>query len=274
MFIYKLYIFLFGLKVAFCTCEPEHSIGFKKIKNKASIVKTGKVPVCINESSGLAKAWQDGYYWTHNDSGGSPELYMIDDRGFIYDTLAIANAENVDWEDLAKDTEGFIYVGDFGNNVGARDTLKIYKSKGGHTEMLSFLPPNQTEKFDCEAFFWYQNQLYLFTKSWQKKIKKTILYRMPDTAGTHQLEKVDELELNTQVTAADISPTNATFALMTYGKVLFFKVNEHQINFKTPAFCIKTARKQTEAMVFENENEVFFTNEQRQLFKIGLSSIK
>ena len=74
------------------------------------------MPTCINESSGLVKAWQENYYWTINDSGGNTELYMIGEQGRVFDTLLVNDSKNIDWEDLTKDDKGNIYVGDFGNN--------------------------------------------------------------------------------------------------------------------------------------------------------------
>jgi hypothetical protein len=88
MAIYKLYMFLFALKTATCSCDFEKKTLFFE-KNKPNIINEGKFPICVNENSGLIKAWQDGYYWTHNDGGGNPELYMVNSMGYVFDTLDI-----------------------------------------------------------------------------------------------------------------------------------------------------------------------------------------
>lgn len=72
--------------------------------------------ICFNE-----------LFWTHNDSGGRPEIYGLDtQKGKIKATVIVSNASNVDWEEIAQDDQ-YVYVGDFGNNRGVRRDLCIYK---------------------------------------------------------------------------------------------------------------------------------------------------
>ena len=267
---------MFSLKTATCSCNYEaRKLSFKKAKY--SIKKEGIMPTCLNESSGLSKAWQDGYYWTHNDSGGSPELYMIDSRGYIFDTLAINNANNYDWEDLAKDNVGNIYVGDFGNNSNSRKDLVIYKRSHEQVEQITFTYPDQTftenesRIFDCEAFFWSNNSLYLVTKSWEKGVKHSRMYVLPDTLGHHTAKLVGNLDVKAQITGADISPNGKRFALISYGKVLLFNIINGNIDFSNPEKCIKIAKGQTEAIVFENDQKLVFTNENRRIYSINLN---
>ncbi|MDZ7899619.1 MAG: hypothetical protein U5N85_16560 [Arcicella sp.] len=77
MFLYKFYMLLFSLKVATCNCHTEiQKTGFQRAKAEyLAITKTGRMLTCINESSGLHFAWQDGFYWTHNDGGGNLNSY-------------------------------------------------------------------------------------------------------------------------------------------------------------------------------------------------------
>lgn len=273
MAIYKLYLFLFALKTATCTCNYEKRTSFF-VKEKYSIVKEGKMPICINENSGLVKAWQDGYYWTHNDGGGNPELYMLNAAGQLFDTLEVKNAINVDWEDLAKDSKGSLYIGDFGNNLNKRENLSIYKRSTSTVEKINFKYVDQTfEKdearvFDCEAFFWFNNSLYLFTKSWEKGKKLTKIYKVPDVAGDYSVAPIDQTLLKTPVTGADVSPDGTKFALVTYGKIFIYGIENQAINFKKPIKCIKIGKNQTEAIVFENNNKIIFTNEQRKIYSI------
>ncbi len=280
MIIYKLYMFLFGLKLAVCSCTPDAKEGFNSVNSEMEIKKTGKMPVCINESSGLIKAWQNGYYWTHNDSGGSPELYMIDKKGFIYDTLIIKNANNIDWEDLAKDISGNIYAGDFGNNSGKRNDLSIYKYHNNKTEVINFEYESikndgiKNNKIDCEAFLWFNNKLYLFTKIWDKKNKVTLLYELSDQAGKQTAKLVDSMPMTTAVTAADIRPDQKEFVLLSYGKAYFFEIDGTQINFSKPKGCLKTRRRQTEAIAYEDNSHLVFTNEQREIFEISPKATK
>lgn len=275
MIIYKLYLFLFALKTATCSCNYEHKTSFFE-KSRFDITKTGKFPICIGENSGLSKAWQDGFYWTHNDSGGSPELYMVNAEGLMFDTLDVPGAINVDWEDLAKDNKGNIYIGDFGNNSNKRNDLTIYKRNYYGVEKIKFKYADQTPAdssnliFDCEAFFWNNDSLYLFTKSWNKGKKLSKLYVLPDKAGEYTVSPKDQTYLKTQVSGADISPDGTKFALITYGKIMIYNIIDGQISFKSPQKCIKIGKNQTEAIVFENDHKIIFSNEQRKIFSIEI----
>lgn len=275
--LYKLYLLLFAAKTLTCSCNFENKHIFKKSKIDYSISKVGKLPICINENSGIIKAWQDGYYWTHNDSGGSPDLYMIDAKGMIYDTLNIPDAVNIDWEDLSKDTEGNIYIGDFGNNSQSRKDLVIYKYYNRKTEKITFHYadqerfPSTDKNFDCEAFFWFNNKLYLFSKSWDKKIQKSKIYEVPDKPGDYALLPISSIDLKAQITSADISPDGKMFALLSYGKTFLFGIENGKINFEHPISCSKTSRSQSEAIAFLSENELIITNEQRKLYKLKVN---
>ena len=83
------------------------------------------LPAIIWETSGLVPF---GEQWiTHNDSGDSPQLYVIDKTSA--DNLrivSIENANHIDWEDVAFD-DTYLYIGDFGNNLGDRQDLRIYR---------------------------------------------------------------------------------------------------------------------------------------------------
>ena len=275
MLLYKFYMLLFSLKVATCNCHTEiNKHGFMKAKNSYEITQTGRLPTCINENSGLAKAWQDNYYWTMNDSGGKPELYMINPKGRVFDTLQVTDAKNIDWEDLAKDTRGNIYVGDFGNNAQNRKDLVIYKFRNGKTEKISFHYadqdhfPAQQKIFDCEAFFWFGGKLYLFSKDWTKK-HQTQLYVLPDQAGDYALLPEQNIFLKSPVTSADVSPNGKEFALLSYGKIYIFEISAGKIDFSQPKSCIKVGRNQLEALAYINDTDLIVTNEQRKIYSIA-----
>ncbi len=274
MFLYKFYMFLFSVKIATCNCHTEiKKDGFQRAKAEYSISKTGRMPICINENSGLARAWQDGFYWTHNDSGGNTELYMINEKGKIFDTLFVNDSKNIDWEDLTKDDKGNVYVGDFGNNSQSRKDLCIYKHRNGKTEKITFhyadqdYFPAKQKVFDCEAFFWHDGKLYLFSKDWSKN-HQTQLYILPDQAGDYMLMPEQSIFIKSPVTAADISPNGKEFALLSYGKIFVFEISGGKIDFSKPKSCIKIGRNQAEALAYTNDTDFIITNEQRKVFLV------
>ena len=83
------------------------------------------LPSVLNESSGLERDDQ-GTFWSHNDSGGEPELYHFSESGTLLHTVKISNVENIDWEDITLASNGRMFIGDFGNNSNDREDLKIY----------------------------------------------------------------------------------------------------------------------------------------------------
>ncbi|NIJ55910.1 esterase-like activity of phytase family protein [Dyadobacter arcticus] len=268
----------FAFKTMFCTCQPDHkAYGFRKMRSHYKINKIGKLPIVASESSGLAKAGGNNTFWTHNDSGGTAELYKIDLQGKLVATETVPNAKNIDWEDLAQDNDGNLYIGDIGNNTVPRKSFDIYKFnvEDQHTEKITFHYAGQENShsspekpiLDSESFFYHDKKLWLFSKNWEKN-KFVKLYSVPAEKGDYELAALDSIKINTQVTSADISPDGKTFALLTYGKILTFQISENGIDFKKPLACFRLVKKQNEALLFLNNTDMLVTNEQRNIYRI------
>ncbi|PSL29740.1 hypothetical protein [Chitinophaga ginsengisoli] len=77
----------------------------------------------IAEASGIAASKSlPGHYWTHNDSGNKPEVFLLDNKGQLVSTIHLEAVFNRDWEDIAEGVgpvphKQYVYVGDIGNNV-------------------------------------------------------------------------------------------------------------------------------------------------------------
>jgi hypothetical protein len=274
----KILLFLFSLKTALCDCSPEvKRSGFERGRSSYKVTCLGRMPETVNESSGIIVAKGPDVFWTHNDGGGNPTLYKINHEGKLIDSLYLAGTKNTDWEDLAKDAEGNLYVGDFGNNLNARKDLKIYKVNPqqpqaiGHIQyhyqdQEAFPPPREAMNFDCEAFFEHAGQLYLFSKNRGDKGVK--MYTIPGKPGNYTAQIQGEVYLKSQVTAADINPGKNMFALLSYGKVFLFEIHDNQLSFSHPALCIKVARSQAEALTFINDTDFIITNEKGKIFLV------
>ncbi len=172
----------------------------------------------LSKSSGLI--YLNGSFITHSDDGNAAALYEIDTvTGLPNRTVYISNATNVDWEDIAADFN-HIYIGDFGNNQGTRQDLKIYKIAqsdyfAGDTvqaEIINFSYANQATftpmpfatNFDAEALTTFNDSLYIFTKQWGAPGGCRI-YGLPKTPGTYSLPVHDSLAFpGGIVTAADM----------------------------------------------------------------------
>jgi hypothetical protein len=276
---HKLMYLWLAVKTVLCSCQPDHKEnGFSKVRSDYKISKAGKLPSVADESSGLANGTKPGTFWTHNDSGGNPELYEINEKGKLLSTRQVRNARNIDWEDLAEDHNRNLYIGDFGNNSNKRKTLDIYKlsATADNPEKITFRYQNQTAfpppademNYDCEAFFHFNNHVYLFSKNRSKGNDKVFMYQLSDQPGSYSTVPADSININSQVTSADISPDGRTFALLTYGKILLFAVEDGTINFKHPTGCFKIVKKQAEALLFLNNTDMLITNEQGQIYRV------
>ena len=81
----------------------------------------------IPEASGIVKSRRHaGIFWVHNDSGNPPLLFAIRGDGRIVRQFRLA-IPNIDWEDIAIDDQGHLYLGDIGNNTGALPLRVIYR---------------------------------------------------------------------------------------------------------------------------------------------------
>ena len=273
-----IYVWL-ALKVALCSCQSDKKKnGFDKARSEYKVSKIGTLPSIANESSGLARHEANQSLWTHNDSGGQPELYEMDFRGKLLSTLRVPEATNVDWEDLAQSSDGTLFIGDMGNNANKRRDLTIYALSPEsrttkaitfrYADQQAFPPADEARNFDCEAFFYYNNTLYLFSKNHSKNSHVVKLYGLPAQPGDYAIAPRDSIDIKSKVTSADVNPSGTTFALLTYGKILFFGIENGTIDFSHPKECVKIGKLQEEALVFVNDTDLVMTNEQGTLYSI------
>src|SRR5271165_6626864 len=81
----------------------------------------------LPEASGIAKSRRHpGIFWVHNDSGNPPALFAIRRDGTVVREFRL-EVPNVDWEDIAADNEGHLYLGDIGNNGGLLALRAVYR---------------------------------------------------------------------------------------------------------------------------------------------------
>jgi len=245
------------------------------------------LPDEVRETSGAF--FHNGHLWTHNDSGGKPILYAIDTTTFqVVQRVTLANAKNVDWEDVCSDGEN-VYVGDFGNNRGNRKDLRIYvfplsalpKEGDGVVQVksISFIFGDQTNfkkrklhDFDCEAMFATDECLYLFSKGWETGT--TRLYRLPKIAGIYVAEVVNGFDSQGLITGADYDPKTGTLALVGYVKsiwkpflYLIFDFDEAGVKLEHQRFEMpQLAGLQSEGICFFDDGRCLVTAETDKVF--------
>lgn len=188
-----------------------------------------KLADAVAESSGLL--YLGGKLWTLNDSGNDPVLFRVDSTdGHVVQQVRISNYANVDWEDLTADAQ-YVYVGDFGNNNGTRRDLRILRVPQANlgpaattatAEEINFSYPDQTDftprtnqhNYDCEAFFFANDSLHLFTKNWVDL--QTRYYTVPAQPGAHIAHLKATFNVNGLVTAAAHNAAGTVTGLLGY----------------------------------------------------------
>lgn len=195
------------------------------------IADLGELPQDVSETSGLL--FYNNHIITHNDSGGAAALFEIDTVSReITRTVTITNATNTDWEAISQD-EDYIYVGDFGNNLGTRQDLTIYRvAKADYldndtatAEAISFSYEDQTDftdtgnsDWDAEAFFVLEDEFIILTKQW--KSEGSIAYAVPKMLGSHIATRRDAVANIGLVTDADYDATDGTLLVLGYSNFL------------------------------------------------------
>jgi hypothetical protein len=244
----------------------------------------GDFPSKLKEVSGMAI--HSGDIWVVEDSGNKDKIYKIDQNGSITKSLKIDHAKNEDWEDLAMDIEGNLYIGDFGNNANRRKNLTIYrvssaqlKKKEPNAEKIEFRYPEQKDfppqkdslLFDTEGFFHWKDHLYIFTKNRTRPYSgETLIYRVPDEEGEYDAELLGSITLcksqdHCSVTGADISADGKTIALLGYGFI--FLVTDFELpNFDSTSVQIIDfdSNTQTESIGFLNEKTLLIADEKNK----------
>lgn len=250
----------------------------------------------LDESSGIAYLPNQNYLISHND-GGKSELFVMNSlRGNLLKTFRIRDTKNDDWEELTTDPSGRrLFVGAFGNNDNDRKDLHVIvvnatsfqsEQDGAKLNALDKLyfryedqsefPPSSTKQwmYDCEAMFYKQGKLFLFTKSraepysgesrvYELSAQSTMKEQVARYLGSVWLCNHGRKQCS--VTGADYDPATNTVALLTNYRLYTLS------NFPRDEFWRGQLREhlfadyqQREAIAFNNPRRLFLTNEKRK----------
>lgn len=232
----------------------------------------------IRETSGLARGrTTTSVFWTHNDSGQSPELFAIDETGTLQARVFVEGVDNTDWEDIEAGpcTSGScLYIADIGDNMAVRRSITVYEVSEPALTTKRVKPlrairaqyPDGPQ--DAEALFRLpDSSMYIVTKGRHGSIR---LFRFGDSAANDYtpLILVRELaghprnELD-RVTAATASPNGRWVAIRTYRTLTLYRATD-LLGGGAPAQTISLTglkEKQGEAIVLEDDGTVFVTSE-------------
>ncbi|UOR05531.1 hypothetical protein MUN82_00170 [Hymenobacter aerilatus] len=273
---------LVGCALLLGGCADKSTRGdFVDVSRQYDIKQVGRLPKSkVTENSGLAPANKVGDLWTHSDGGNSSRLYQITRQGDLLKTIDLAPLTNIDWEDLTHDDEHRLYLGDFGNNQNKRRNLAIYRLSGpafqridtirfAYPDQRAFPPKKSRRNFDCEAFFYSQDSLYLFTKNRSPEDLWVKQYVLPARPGTYVARLADSLLLDTWITAADLSPDGRTVALLGRGRVYLFRREPGKRLFDGAKHMLRLPTdSQVEGLSFINPHDFIISSEKGRLYQV------
>lgn len=240
-------------------------------KAQVNLQQTFQIPSELPEASGVISL--NNGFWLINDSGNDPIIYKLDHTGNIIHSIYI-KGKNIDWEDLTKDDEGNIYIGDFGNNKNKRVNLKIYilpyKQLSNDTitpQVINFKYENQTSfppaeselDFDCESMIWTNQSLYFFSKN-RSKSKQTKIYKIPAAPGNYTAVLKDSILTNGGITSATLT-TDGENLLLLSKKAIYVIKNYFQPSPSLQILTFKKSRK--EGICINSFGKVFIAEENK-----------
>lgn len=184
------------------------NVDFLKIKRE----KITELSDSLKENSGLSFL-KDKLY-TFNDGGNSSEIFEIDKISGKIEKVFKTNLMNKDWEAMATDSANF-YIGDFGNNAGARKDLMIFKIPfdgekiADSAKVISYFYPEQNDfssrnlnnDFDAEAMIFLNGKIHIFTKEWVSKATSHYVVD-PEITENQPAQKIENFQTDYVVTDA------------------------------------------------------------------------
>ena len=174
----KNFFLLFSIFISLSFSAQQDYEWFKINKYRTAVLSDS-----LNENSGLD--FFNNRLFTINDGGNSSEFFEINKQTGKIKNVFRTNLINKDWEAITSDSAN-IYIGDFGNNVGARKDLVIYKipfdsavrapsSNSAQSipfyypDQKDFTPKNLNNDFDAEAMIFLNGKIHVFTKEWASR---------------------------------------------------------------------------------------------------------
>jgi hypothetical protein len=190
----------------------------------------------IKESSGVvaSRRYAD-VFWTHNDGGGpkTQVLYAIDREGNTRASFPVTGVTLHDWEDIAIDGAGHLYIADIGNNDSKRDTLAVYvidepnpqAGAGPISLKRAWKLKFPQAPFDCESLFVWKDYGYVVSKVFDNAHAQIFRFPLKETNRPLTLELVATTKIESPVTGADISADGTLLGLVAKNGAYVFRID-------------------------------------------------
>ena len=190
----------------------------------------------ISESSGVvASRRYEGVLWTHNDGGGPRRqfLFAVNRTGETQASFPVTGALLHDWEDIAIDDAGHLFLGDIGNNDEKRGELAVYEVHEPDPRAGARAIPVERhwrllfpkERFDCESLFIHQGHGYLISKVFNNARAQIFRFPLRETNEPLTLELVATTKIESPVTGADISADGKRLGIVAKTGAYVFRID-------------------------------------------------
>jgi hypothetical protein len=201
----------------------------------------------INEASGLiASRVIKNHFWTHNDSGGENEIYLINQEGINTYKIQLKGIKNRDWEDLSyfynsSDSSGYIFVAETGDNNAEHKENYLYFFKEPTIEKINnnkeslqidsiqritFKYPNGQRDAETLLHDPINNDIIIITKREDSVMVYSIQYPY-DTKNVINLSKKTTLPFH-KIISGDVSQDGMEVLLKDYDNIYYWKKSKKE----------------------------------------------
>ena len=236
----------------------------------------------VTESSGLAiSRRREGFFWTHNDSGGASRLYAFGANGQKTGQINFSLVKAVDWEDMASFVDHGkprLLVADCGDNQSIRESIVLYlmdepdprtSTSPTGAQVIEVTYPDGPKDCEAVAVDTKRRQVILIAKS---VLPLAGIYVLPlpsrSAAATRMAttaQRVGTLPLS-MVTAMDISDLSGDIHVVSYFQAFRFSCPRRDMPIADQLKQLPAARdlprwKQIESIAIDSNEDVWVTSE-------------
>jgi hypothetical protein len=249
-------------------------------------------PGVIDAVSGIADSrLNPGFLWAHQDSQNpTSEVSLITHKGALQKRIAVKNAVNRDWEDmaLAKGPDAakfYVYIADIGDNTKRQKVYNIYRfpevtqdvAEITGVEKIAFSYPDDVS-VDAEAFIVDPESLDIFIID--ASTTAANVYRLANpysTTTTNRATLVATMPYG-KVMSAAIRNDNKGIAVKADQNIYFYpRVAGESVTAvlaKTPERLYYEAEENGQAMTFKLDDSGYFTVGERAENAVTLNFYK
>ena len=260
-------------------CHAESGDATVKAKPVApGVLQIGRIQhPHLTESSGVVVSRKDPtLFWSHTDGGGKKQvLYGMTRTGQPVAEYRITGALLSDWEDIAIDDAGHLYLSDTGNNERTRTQVAVYQVDEPDPKKTAsgLLPVTRGWQlkypgppFNCEALFIWHDYGYVVSKVFADQQAELFRFPLTNAAPVQTLELLGDLKIESPVTGADISRDGKLLGIVAKNGAYVYRINGHPAEaLHGKPFHTRFADEHVEACTFVPEG-LLATAESREIY--------